>query len=302
MKKLFLLAASAMMVFASCSKTDIIYQDETPQEIGLFPVAKKQTKAAIDGTEFSYTNMMVAAYLAAGDGVTPGAYFSGTTFEKGNSNFTGGKYWPIQNSTLNFLATAPVEDGISTEINAETGVATVTLTDNQSNQYDVMYAVARASKYNKVTPVVGMTFEHALAWVKFKITGTNEITINKITVNGAKYNGTLTVTTTNWTESTNDKELTADFTWTDGETMDNITVPTDGLLVRPCDATSFVINYTVTNGNDVHVYNYTYNPDEWIQGKKYIYNITMSLQGIEIAPVITDWTDTPTPDNGITIQ
>ena len=36
MKKLFVFAASAMMVFASCTDNEIVYQNETPQEIGLF--------------------------------------------------------------------------------------------------------------------------------------------------------------------------------------------------------------------------------------------------------------------------
>ena len=321
MKKLFLLAATATMMFASCSKTDVIYQDETPQEIGLFSVAKNPTKAAIEGTTFSHGNMMVAAYLSAGVGVAPGVYFTNAPFTGSGSSYTGGKYWPIQESNINFFAVAPqVSDQVATTFtlgtgeNANKGIATVEVTNNQENQHDIMYAVGQGHKTTATpNPLVGMVFNHALAMIDFKFTGNNTITINSVTVNGAMYNGTLTITSNNWTSNT--AQAATIVGWSGNTKVDNIEIPatadltldntskrygTTGLLVRPCDATSIVINYTVTAGGDTHTYNYTFDPSEWVAGKKYTYNVSMSLSEIVINPSIVDWGTGTT--EGITIN
>lgn len=345
MKKLFVFAASAMMVFASCTDNEIVYQNETPQEISFFSVANKMTRAtqyAIDGTAFTHENMAVAAYLAAGKGVTKGDFFDGTIFAKVGqaANFTGSKYWPIQASTLNFLAVAPVTSGVSTvfgslasEASANSnfaGKAVVTLTSNETNQYDVMYANATQQKQNAQNEVltVNMEFNHALAWVNFTFKATSPgITINNVTVNGAKYNGTLTITNTGY-DGTSGMTLTPAWSNQSGLPLDNgvepgkdviidnnqtkvltITSPATqsetitwgkGLLVVPCTATNFVINYSVTVGNDTHTYDYTYSTDlNWQMGKKYNYNISMGLQEIQIAPTVADWTDSNTH---VTIQ
>ena len=345
MKKLFVFAASAMMVFASCTDNEIVYQNETPQEISFFSVANKMTRAtqyAIDGTAFTHDNMAVAAYLAAGTGVTKGDFFDGTTFAKVGeaTNFTGSKYWPIQASTLNFLAVAPVETGVSTVFgslafgaNANSnfaGQAVVTLTSNETNQYDVMYANARKIKANTQSEdlTVNMVFQHALAWVNFTFKATSPgITINKVTVNGANYNGTLTITNTGFNATTGmtltpawsnqsglaavngvvpgkeviiDNNQTKELTITSPATESETITWGKGLLVVPCTATNFIINYSVTVGNDTHTYDYAYSTNlTWAMGKKYNYNISMGLQDIQIAPTVADWTDSDTP---VTIQ
>ena len=349
MKKLFVFAASAMMVFASCTDNEIVYQNETPQEIGLFSVANKMTRAAtptqyaIDGTAFTHANMAVAAYLADGDdGVTTGDYFDKTEFTGSGSSFTGGRYWPIQASTLNFLAVAPevkvevdesetMTSGVTTEFGSVAqgdtkasnfaSKATVTVANNETNQYDVMYANGTGSKALSATPQsVSMLFNHALAWVNFTFKATSPgITINKVTVNGAKYNGTLTITNTGFDVTTGmtltpewsnqsglaavegvvpgkdviiDNNQTKVLTIEEGETESDIITWGKGLLVVPCTAASFVVNYTVTVDGVSHDYNYTYDVTAnlaWVMGKKYNYNISMGLQEIEINPTVTEW-------------
>lgn len=329
MKKLFVFAASAMMVFASCTDNEIVYQNETPQEIGLFSVANKMTRAAtqyaIDGTDFTHANMVVSAYLAAGTGVTTGSYFGKTEFTKGATYFTAGKYWPIQTSTLNFLAVAPeVTSAVTTGF--ENGVATVTVAGNETNQYDVMYAVGQGSKTNNAAPEkVDMTFQHALAWVNFTFAASSDnIKINSVTVNDARYNGTLTVTSTAYTANSA-QAVTA--SWDNAQVTTNaLVVPEQqavtltknadaitwgkGLLVVPCTARDFVINYSVKVGDDTHTYDYTYSTGlTWAMGKKYNYNISMGLQEININPSVTTWSNPdenedgePDNDKNITIK
>lgn len=202
------MAASAMMILASCSKTEVVYQDQDPQEIGFFSIVKKQTKAANSTTTFNHSNMIVAAYLAAVEGGTPSDYFNGTVFTKANgaTYFTGGKYWPLQTATLNFLAVAPETETTS---NVATvfgdgranfaSLATVTVANNNDAQTDVMYAAGKGTntKVNSAIPAVDMQFKHALAWVNFafKTTSTDGVTIqiNKVTVT-APFDGEFTVT------------------------------------------------------------------------------------------------------------
>ena len=356
MKKVLCFAAAAMTLFAACQKTTVVYDNSEPQEIAVFAVNKTATKAPVAGETFPTDySMQVAAYLAAGDGVTPGDYFDGTTFTNGTgqTNWAGGKYWPVSAATLNFLAVAPQVGASATAAEDETAGATITtvfgttpvdpaaeggdetpektnyvsqsvttVTHNDADQYDVMYAVASASKAAGSAPsAVGMTFNHAYAWLDFKFSKTNSeqgaptIKINSVTVNGVATDGTLTVTVSNYDSVNNDLEVTNP-SWSD-YTPSNIVVPavdnTDDILIKEetLDATptqyynglllipehpmtSFVINYTTTVGGVDHTFDYTYTPPtslSWDAGYKYTYNIKMSFSQIEVSPSVSTWED-----------
>ena len=60
---------------------------------------------------------------------------------------------------------------------------------------------------------------------------------------------------------------------------------------------SFTIAYKM-NGRD---YTYTYTPADadrrLVQGKKYIFNITMTLQEITVSATVDDWSNVPATDN-----
>ena len=327
MKKSLFFTVFAILGLASCSKSEIEY-DNQPQEISLFAVNKVATKAPVEGTIFPEGyKMMVAAYLAAGDGVPTGGrdYFTATQFSKNGSYWTGGKYWPISAATLNFLAVAPeVEDVVETTTPdspfAAKSVTTVSGNEIWATQYDVMYATARASK-NAATPPadVDMTFNHAYSWIEFtfrKSTSEPNITINNIKLYNVACNGTFTVNVNNYNSADNAYPLTvANHTWS-GYSLTDIVVPTDGstftlstsaqpyfngILLIPSQMNKFVINYTI---ND-QTFDYTYIPatSDWTAGTKYIYNITMTPSLIQVDPTVTTWDnnetnmelDTPTP-------
>lgn len=333
MKKLFLLAASAMMILASCSKTEVVYQDQDPQEIGLFSIVKKQTKAANSTTTFNHSNMIVAAYLAAVEGGTVSDYFSGTVFTKANdaTYFTGGKYWPLQTATLNFLAVAPeTQSNVATVFGVEVddevanfaSLATVTVTNNKNAQTDVMYAAGTGTnaKVNSAIQAVDMQFKHALAWVNFAFKTTTDgvtININKVTVT-APFDGEFTVTNANYNSdgaqnpvlAWADKEPNEEKVVSEANPLTLTTTVTEygepGILVVPTSETNvgttgvkFVINYTVTVGNDSQTYDYTYSTENnlsWEAGKKYTYNISIGLNQIEINPTVDNTWTASTPD------
>ena len=80
MKKILLIAASAMMLLASCTKVNVNYPDNgQPQEIAMFAVNKSATKAPVKDAAFPTNfNMMVSAYLVRGTAntTTAGEYFN----------------------------------------------------------------------------------------------------------------------------------------------------------------------------------------------------------------------------------
>lgn len=304
------MAASAMMIFASCSKTEVVYQDQDPQEIGFFSIVKKQTKAAIPDDEFTHSNMVVAASISDSEAIEEGVYFGKTVFSPVGGYFTGGKYWPIQPATLNFLAVAPeVEAQVVTTFPNGAASATVVVTDNETHQHDVMYATAEARKENNVAPTaVGMQFNHALAWVFFEFKGDNNVKVNSIAVN-ARCNGKLTIN--------NGQSLSIN--WDNAETtpQDVVNVPGagngvvlttveqsfgNGLLVVPGTGVKFTISYTITDPDGQTSHNYTYDYGdgdgenvEWAAGKKYTYSISMNVNEIRIDPTVNTWGEGVTP-------
>lgn len=318
MKKFFIIAASALMVFASCSKVNINYEnDGQPQEIGVFAVNKNMVKGAFESTsDFPTTYpMLVSAYLVSGtDNTTrPGEYFNDITFGHNNGVWTGGQYWPLSQASINFLAVAPEITGVATTSTTTTAeyskTATVVVTSNETNQYDVMYAVGNGTKADgQATSDVQLTFQHALSWINFTVTCGNSgnaptITCNSITLNNAYFNGTNTVTANSFNASPTVVLGTWNTTNASVTETHNVNL-NGGALVIPKSYTksneanannlSFTINYTVTQGRKAFTYDYThvFETVTWEPGKKYTYAVKITLKEITIEPSVGPWDDT----------
>ena len=343
MKKLFLFSVAAL-AFCACSNDEVVSENKPtyePKAISFAPLTKPNTRAAadtyqyaIDGTEFPHDlNMYVAAYQVeptTGEPATGVNYFPGTQFVYNNAGGTGAssgkwggataRYWPLSPAYINFLAYANV-----------TGTAAFNATNYASEavitQTDLMYAIGNGEvtqSGNTLTfpEKVGMQFKHAQAWMDFYVKASTEgiITVNSITLKGAKYAGKYTITHTNYNAKTSQGVAGA---WSDLGAAKDATVPgltaaavltTDfvqvgkGLLIVPDDNastndwTSFVVNYTL-NGK---TYNYEYtaptapaaNVD---QTKHYVFNITFTTHEIFVAATVADWTD-HTPATEVSIQ
>lgn len=313
MKKFFLIAASALMVFASCSKVNINYEnDGQPQEIGVFAVNKNMVKGAVESTSGFPTTypMLVSAYLVSGtNGTQSGEYFNDITFGHNNGVWTGGQYWPLSQASINFLAVAPQFTGQVTTTSATTAnnskVATVVVTSNETNQYDVMYAVGNGTKRDgQATSDVALTFQHALSWINFTVTCGNSgnnaptITCNSIKLNNAYFNGENTVTANALNTNSPTVDL-GDWNIINASVTNTHTVSETGALVIPktyaeSDNLSFTINYTVTQGGKAFTYDYTheFGTVTWEPGKKYTYAVKITLKEITIVPSVGLWDDT----------
>lgn len=340
MKKSLFFLATAAVVLAGCNKDVKIAENVVPaganaqKEIAFSPLSQKAhylpgiKKAAIDGTTFPTTaDMQVAAY----DVTNTRNFFTHTTFSySGASNiWKGGKYWPLSAAYINFLAyanfngTAGSETDGATWATDEASEVTLVMTDNKTAQKDLMYAIGNGqvtqSGNNLTFPTnVPMQFKHAQAWISFNAdaydaTSGGKVTLQSITLNGAKYNGTYTVTQTNY-DATSSQSVagawsalgsTADVVvpnWTPAaiafDDSGNGVAVGDGLMIVPddnnatADFTSFTVAYTLDGNN----YTYTYTPATAAaanvdQAKHYIYNIVFHLHEIEIAATVLDWAD-----------
>ncbi len=327
MKKVLCFAAAAAMLFAACQKTEIVNDHEGSQEISFVTVNKTVTKTPISGTTFSDgDNMSIAAYLVKGG--TAGDFFKETLFTKNGDNWTGGRYWPLSTATISFLAVTETGGGVDkteTEFSSPmASSATVTLDGNNAlNQNDLMYAAAQATHTQGTAySPVDLKFQHALAWIKFKVstnvTGTNgSVTIHSITLDNAYTDGKLTVGYSNY-NTVGTPDLTATWDLSDNTISEEVdlTIPNssgvatgdvvitslsteygNGVLVIPSgSAESFTIDYTITQGDGTATrYSYTHDfttPPSWEMAKKYTYNVSINFSEITINPSIaTDWAD-----------
>lgn len=335
MKKNLLLIPVAALAFAACTNetTEFTGAPET-HEISFKAVSQPGTRAAVDGTAFpTNLNMMVTAYQVEATGGSAGVYFDATTFMyqcqggsyTGTGSYWGGttaRYWPLTPAYINFLAIANANADNATGVTWGTNKAdqvTIVMSDNSTTQNDLMYArgdgaVTQSGNTLTFPDKVDMVFKHAQAWIDFKVKANSAtetaITVNSITLTGAKYDGTYTVTHTAYNAKTGQSVAGA---WSALGGATNIAVPGwsptalttsfatvgNGLMIVPDDAatgdfTSFTINYTY----DGKTYTYTYTPasTQVEQAKHYIYEITFRLHEIFINPTVVDWADQTATD------
>ena len=318
---------------------------------------------AVNGVEFPRNyDMKVVAYSVPETG-DPGNYFGTTTANEaplfgyissgdaagywGGKTTTDKQYWPLSPATLNFLAVtnngSPTADVVSETFDTDFAKkVVVTLTDNKpqtapeskTGQHDLMYAFGRASVTQTgnvldIPKKVDMTFNHALAWVYFRVKAGNEaaqaISIKDIKLKDANYTGTFQAQVNNYNSRTTALSWDADNTkWTAASALSDNYSPNfsgdynkdadgtsgndskslihgtyfgvgDGILVVPTQGLdknsigSFDIEYYL-NGN-LYTYNYTPAIRVFEKGKKYIYDITMTLHEIFVDASVEDWKD-----------
>ena len=354
MKKHLFLFAAAALVLASCSSDDTIAENSSvgsnqQKEIAFTAFNQKATRAAVDGTTFPTTlDMKVAAYQVEATGGSAGAFFDATTFKyqyaggsaSGSGSYWGGetaKYWPLSPCYINFLAIANANADNATGVTWGTDKAdqvTIVMSDNSTAQRDLMYArgdgaVTQSGNTLTFPDKVEMEFKHAQAWIDFKVKANSSveeaIKINSITLNGASYAGTYTVTHTNynakesqsvsghWTalgakgknSSSVDTNVASEVVsgataidvpgWTPATNLTTSFVTVgNGLMIVPDDAaTDDFISFTIAYTYDGKNYTYTYTPASKSvdQKKHYIYEINFTLHEIYINPTVTDWAD-----------
>lgn len=292
MKRIFICAAAAIVALASCSKTQVVYND-APEEIGFKAVAGAVTKAPIVGTELPTTaNMVVFASKSAEEAGTYSEYFSNVEFTW-RSTYWGGttsKYWP-ESGYLKFIAYYPA--GIGTPVGNATENIVISNVD-ASTQTDILYTNLTDAYESSAKNTVPMAFHHALAQVQVtaKVSDVNmtDVNVTSVVLTGAPISGELTLTGTNatWDDQTTGSPITMDNTIGSIDlTEDAKSLGTGTLVVPGAQTATLTVTYTI-GGLAVTTSPITI-AGTWEKGKKYIYNLSIGLDEIKLSATVDDW-------------
>ena len=290
MKKFFFCAAAAIVALASCSKTQVVYND-APQEIGFKAVTGAITKAEQDAATLDGA-MGVFAFVH-GESTS---YFSNKSFSDKGTYWGGTEapmYWPVT-SGLDFVVYAPHQEPGASATNTSLTVDT----DNSENltiatQTDYLYGAAYYNKagagYDKNTESVPVVLNHAQAKVTVSFTGAN-VTVTNVKLDAPVLKGSYTVDYSAntvkpvWTPGTPNSEV---ILISNAELTNAPAIAS--LLVVP--ETTSTITFTYQIKGSATTLDYTITPTaNWAYGTEYVYNVTITPKEIKFTPEVSfDW-------------
>lgn len=303
MKKYYVFAAVAIAALASCTKSEVVYNQEQ-QEIGF-----KAVTGAITKTEQSGTLTGTMGVFAFVNGTVDQVYFENVEFS-GTTTWTGGQYWPLQNR-LNFVVYAPhgtasYKSKTLTVTGADNASAT-TIADQTDYLYGAEYydgVAEETTGYNKTSGPVATKLKHALAKVTLAFKGSN-VTVKSVSLVKPTLKGSYTVDYSDATPVAvwNATAETTDLTLTE---FANKTLSNDeqsvSIMVVPAADSDIVITYTITGSDPVLTAEIPLT-GTWATGTHYTYNISINPNVIEFsAPTVTGWTENNPDPSGTTIQ
>ena len=309
MKRLFILASAAIVALASCSKTQVVYND-APEEIGFKAVTGAMTKAVQTTDVFTQTIGVIAYnHDATLSSYFPNAEFTKTTVD-GVTTWNGSKFWPI-GTTLDFMVYSPyqVTGDPATVVptnTADSKQLVVTVADNDKNsieeQVDYMYGDTYLEDKDKNSTLTA-NFKHALTQVTVNFTGSENVTLNSAILSDTAQDGTYTVQylpainpMISWVSGDLDNDLTLKPTT---PTQLNATAISTSYLVVPTVASAIDINYTMAGGSALDK-NIDLN-ETWVAGSHYTYNVYISANEIKFKVTVTPMA-TGTVTSGVTIE
>ena len=213
MKKL-LIAIAAIALLASCSKSDIAFDE--PSEIAIIPVQKNMTKGVVTGNTFPaneefnvfawYNQVPAGSSASSWNKTSDTEYIKESPFVQRDADTWGGKtpyFWPKLGSLL-FAGYYPT----TIAANVDADVNKMTFTGIEQRWYeatgtdeDIMYFNTTETSHS--SGPVSVVFKHALAWITVHVTraednvtvtnGYPKIVIDEVTFTdiAAKGNGTV---------------------------------------------------------------------------------------------------------------
>ena len=323
MKKiLFSVLAAAALV--ACAKSEVHSVEETSQIVikpSTFLATKANVNGVIDGTTYpTAENFDVYGYWSA-DWTTekaPANYLlasenSGVEFEYDSAlaAWTGvvNHYWP-KDGSLKFACYSPATENLKHDWATDTySKDEFTYTVDPTKTFDLLVAPTTAAyTVAQGSAPVEVAFDHALAWISFKVMATSDdaaeaFTIHDVIVNDVCINADFTADMKNevitWSEI-EDKQ--AFYVLKEGaQNPVNGEVNTIGTttqcIVIPQKPTTVTINYTqneLEGSAELKNQSITLpltidNNGSWLPGKHYIYTLTFSLEEILIKPVVNTW-------------
>ena len=278
MKKI-LISMMAVAALAACSKSDINY--DAPAEIGFTPVAKMNTKAAVNTTDYpNKLNMYVFANAGAADAENTSSYsevyFKNACFANKSGEIFGGSptpyYWP---NVKELIFSGVSDSGNVNETdgsvptyayannkweitlkNYAPGVGTDALGDNDLMWFPTTIAYGKNDVIGEgKTGHIDVTMKHACSWITINIkgdatTGAANTTwkVNSLVINNLSLSGTAVLSeTASWNNLGTANGSFEVFTPSSGTNLTNEYVAleniTNNTIVIPQNTTSLTIEY-----------------------------------------------------------
>lgn len=325
MKKSLILLGAAILALVSCAKTQVITSG-SPTPIAFKAVVNNAVKAdaQLEGINLGDDYAMyvsAAQYKADGTIETP-AYFTDAEFlpaatpvvPETQYHANPKLYWPIGNAMMDFIAYAlpQAKHGapLATYPAATDPVASMITFANWNtydNQVDLLYDVKNGATTatNAGAQTVNFAFKHAQALLVFQaqVNDPGIITINKITMPELKVNGDFVIDNTknvlnaHWENlaAVPTKDIVAEGATPAadnlGEALTSATYVQIGssLLIPQQPRINFTINYTI--GANTMDYTVNLPRGNWEMGKKYIYQLDITLNEIIATQVVSDYLD-----------
>ena len=333
MKKSLILLGAAILALVSCAKTQVI-STGSPSPIAFKAVVNNAVKAdaQLEGTNLGDDYAMyvsAAQYKADGTIETP-AYFTDAEFLPATTpvapetqyHANPQLYWPIGNAMMDFIAYAlpQAKHGapLATYPAATEPVASMVTFANWNtydNQVDLLYAVKNSATTvtNAGAQTVNFSFKHAQALLVFQaqVNTADKITINSITIPELKVNGDFIIDNTKNNLNAHWENLAAVATkdvvapGADpaadnlGEALTAAAYAQVGssLLIPQQPRINFTINYTI--GANTMEYTVNLPRGNWEMGKKYIYQLDITLNEIIATQVVEDYVANTTTETTV---
>jgi len=321
MKRILICAAAAIVALASCSKTQVVYND-APEEIGFKAVTGVMTKAENP----LGTGIRMGVFAETGSG----SYFTNALFTHDSEGvWTGGKYWPVTGE-LTFTLYAPYDGTENTPGSVNYNSNNLTITADNSNidsQTDWIYGATQPTGTKSTSgESMGVNLKHALSKVVVTVDGDSNVKLQKVEIlqTAQKATGTVNYTSNNagaptWVNAIDaiDAIIPAItlFDNLEGETLSS----TDVEGIKPClviptanlSDQAIRLTYKLTGGSPLTYTTTVASADPvvpnqlgtvWAAGTQYTYNITIGAKEIKFTPTETTWVEAPqtievTPNN-----
>lgn len=299
MKRLFILATAATVALASCTKTQVVY-NEAPEEIGFKAITGVMTKA-VDQWDTANDVMGLYAYEAG----TTTEHLENVMFKKDGESFVGWSgsahlpyYWPL-GKNLDFVVYAP--HAVSADYNPATKVLTYPVDNSGDDQIDVLYGAKMLANSPKSPNAYSVDMKHALAWIQVNIKADQAgvLKVNSFSLTDIVKTATMNVNYTNADEpalSWTNPSTAAPLALLSGDTSIGTEYTSVNFLILPAaDQTAFAMSYDLgTNTGKRWDKDIT---GDWKAGYKYVYNIEVGASEIKINPTVDSWEDNVETDD-----
>ena len=287
------LCSLAALMLAACSKEEAPGLDGR-QELRLTSGIEATTRADVQNTQIVENERVTVWVSDAGNGAALYNAEQLTVGANGALTGTTAMYFPQTGNAVNIRAlhgtfTGTFSEG-ETAFPASVGFAVAETQNGSGSAYvqsDLLYAAQTAAK---TKTAVQLKFYHTLSKLELNITKDPTVTdeIKSVTLDGVAIDGTFTPgATADISEQTTRAAMVKAGNQTGTMTLGTSTTGSNDAIVVPQAMGGKTITFTLNEGGKLY---YTFPEGKAFEsGKKHVYNVKLTLTGIEVESSIEPW-------------